>query len=160
MGRFGPVAQIGSSEDDEKPRYASLRNGQLIETISLEEVLELFKLPREIGDFEGKPLVVGLGKFGPYVKHDNKFYSLQKGVDDPLEISTERAIELISEKREGDKNRTISTFGEISVLNGRYGPYIAYKKKNYKIPRNTDPATLTEEDCLQLIEKGSRSKKK
>ncbi|MEE4115101.1 MAG: type I DNA topoisomerase [Marinilabiliaceae bacterium] len=160
MGRFGPVAQIGSSADDEKPRYASLRKGQLIETISLEEVLELFKLPREIGDFEGKPLVVGLGKFGPYVKHDNKFYSLQKGVDDPLEISTERAIELISEKREGDKNRTISTFGEISVLNGRYGPYIAYKKKNYKIPRNTDPATLTEEDCLQLIEKGSRSKKK
>lgn len=160
MGRFGPVAQIGSSEDDEKPRYASLRKGQLIETISLEEVLELFKLPREIGDFEGKPLVVGLGKFGPYVKHDNKFYSLQKGVDDPLEISTERAIELISEKREGDKNRTISTFGEISVLNGRYGPYISYKKKNYKIPRNTDPATLTEEDCLQLIEKGSRSKKK
>ena len=160
MGRFGPVAQIAGSSDDEKPRYASLRKGQLLETITLEEVIELFKLPREIGEYEGKALVIGLGKFGPYVKHDNKFFSLQKDVDDPLEISTERAIELITEKREGDKNRIINTFGEISVLNGRYGPYISYKKKNYKIPRNTDPATLTEDDCLQLIEKGSRSKKK
>jgi len=160
MGRFGPVAQIGEASDDSKPRYASLRKGQLIETISIEEVLELFKLPREIGEFEGLPMQVGIGRFGPYVKHDNKFFSLQKDVDDPLEIGNERAIEIIKAKREGDKNKHIHTFGEISVLNGRYGPYISYKKKNYRIPKKTDPATLTEEDCKKLIESGSGPKKK
>lgn len=159
MGRFGPVAQIGEVSEESKPRYASLRKGQLIETISIEEVLELFKLPREIGEYEEKPLTIGLGRFGPYVKHDNKFYSLEKDVDDPLEVTRERAIELVEAKREGDKKRVINTFGEIIVLNGRYGPYISYHKKNYKIPKKTDPGTLTEEDCMALIEKGSRSKK-
>lgn len=159
MGRFGPFAQLGEASDDNKPTYASLRKGQLIETITLEEVLELFKLPREIGEYDEKALTVGIGRFGPYVKHDNKFYSLQKDVDDPLEITRERAIELIKAKKEGDKKRIINTFGDISVLNGRYGPYISYHKKNYKIPKKTDPASLTEEDCLKLIEKGSGSKK-
>ncbi len=159
MGRFGPVAQIGEVSEESKPRYASLRKGQLIETILIEEVLELFKLPREIGEYEEKPLTIGLGRFGPYVKHDNKFYSLEKDVDDPLEVTRERAIGLIEAKREGDKKRIINTFGEITVLNGRYGPYISYHKKNYKIPKKTDPATLTEEDCMALIEKGSGSKK-
>ncbi len=159
MGRFGPFAQLGEASDDVKPKYASLRKGQLLETITIEEVLELFKLPREIGEYEEKTLTIGIGRFGPYVKHDNKFYSLQKDVDDPLEITRERAIELIEAKKEGDKKKVINTFGDISVLNGRYGPYISYHKKNYKIPKKTDPATLTEEDCLKLIEKGSGSKK-
>ena len=159
MGRFGPFAQIGEASEEDKPKYASLRKGQLLETITLEEVLELFKLPREIGEYEEKPLTVGVGRFGPYVKHDNKFYSLQKDIDDPLEITRERAVELIKEKREENKKKVIKTFGEISVLNGRYGPYISYQKKNYKIPKKTDPATLTEEDCMKLIEKGSGSKK-
>jgi DNA topoisomerase-1 len=159
MGRFGPFAQLGEASDDSKPKYASLRKDQLIETVTLEEVLELFKLPRDIGEYEGKTLNVGIGRFGPYVKHDNKFYSLQKDVDDPLEITRERAIELIDAKREGDKKRVINTFGDISILNGRYGPYISYRKKNYKIPKKTDPATLTEEECMKLIEKGSGSKK-
>ena len=160
MGRFGPFAQLGEGGDDtRKPVYASLRKGQLLETITLGEVLDLFKLPREIGEYEGKTLSVGIGRFGPYVKHDNKFFSLVKDVDDPLDITRERSIELIEAKREADKKKVINTFGEISVLNGRYGPYISYKKKNYKIPKKTDPATLTEEDCLKLIEKGTGSKK-
>ncbi len=160
MGRFGPVAQIGEASDESKPRYASLRKGQLIETITFEEVLELFKLPRDIGEFEESVMTVGVGRYGPYVKHDNKFYSLDKDIDDPHEIESKRAIEIINAKREVDKNKVINTFGEISVLNGRYGPYISYKKKNYKIPKKTDPATLSEEECKKLIETGPGPKKK
>ena len=160
IGRFGPMAQIGEVSDDSKPKYSSLLKGQLIETITLQEALDLFTLPREIGEFEDKILTVGLGRFGPYVKHDNKFFSLKKGTDDPHSITKDRAVELIKEKREGDKNKRINTFGEILVLNGRYGPYISYQKKNFKIPRNTDPSTLTEEECIKLIEKGAAKKKK
>jgi DNA topoisomerase-1 len=160
MGRFGPVAQIGEPSEDSKPRFASLLKGQLIETISLEEVLELFKLPRTIGEYEDNDLVIGVGRYGPYVKHKNKFYSLKEGTDDPLEIGSDRAIELIEEKRDADKKKVINTFGEILVLHGRYGPYITFEKKNYKIPRKTDPATLTEEDCKNIIEKAAGSKKK
>lgn len=160
IGRFGPVAQIGEASEDEKPRFASLLKDQLIETITLQEALELFRLPRIVGSYEGTDMTVGIGKFGPYVRHNNKFYSLKKGIDDPLEITEQRAIELIEEKREGDRNKTINSFGDILILNGRYGPYISFLKENYKIPRGTDPATLTEDDCKKIIEKGPGSSKK
>ncbi len=160
MGRYGPVAQMGEASDDKKPRFASLRKDQLLETISLEEVLELFKLPRSLGEFEGEEMVVNIGRYGPYVRHKNKFFSLKKG-DDPYEITADRAIELIKEKREADRKKEIKSFGDIMVLNGRYGPYISYKKKNYKIPKGTDPASLTEEECRKIIEnnKGTGRKK-
>ncbi len=153
IGRFGPIAQIGTSEEEEKPVFASLRKTQSIESISLEEALELFKLPRDLGAFEEKDMTVAVGRFGPYIRHDGKFYSIPK-TEDPLEISAERAIEIIEEKREADKNKVINIFGEnaeIQVLNGRYGPYIAFEKNNYKIPKKTDAATLTEEQCRELI---------
>ncbi|MFV0472231.1 MAG: type I DNA topoisomerase [Paludibacteraceae bacterium] len=164
IGRFGPLAQIGTAEDTEKPIFASLRTNQSIESITIEEALDLFKLPREIGEYEGKPMKVAIGRFGPYVMHNSAFYSLPKE-DDPLEISIERAIEIIELKRETDRNRIIGTFGnngEIQVLNGRYGPYIAFEKNNYKIPKNTDAKTLTEEQCRDLIktQEGTIKKKK
>ncbi len=153
IGRFGPIAQIGTSEEEEKPTFASLRKTQSIESITLEEALELFKLPREIGEFEGKDMTVAVGRFGPYIRHDAKFYSLPKS-EDPLEVTAERAVEIIEAKREADKNKVINVFGEngeIQVLNGRFGPYIAFEKNNYKIPKKTDAATLTEEQCRELI---------
>lgn len=153
IGRFGPIAQIGTSEEEEKPTFASLRKTQSIESITLEEALELFKLPREIGEFESKNMTVAVGRFGPYIRHDGKFYSLPKA-DDPLEITAERAVEIIEAKREADKNKVINIFGEngeIQVLNGRFGPYIAFEKNNYKIPKKTDATTLTEEQCRELI---------
>lgn len=160
MGRFGPVAQMGEASDDKKPRFASLRKGQLIETIGLDEALQLFKLPRSLGEFEGEEMQVGTGRYGPYIKHKDKFYSLKKGTDDPYDITAERAIELIEEKREADKKKEIRRYGDILVLNGRYGPYISYRKKNYKIPRGTDPESLTEDDCMKIIEKASGPGKK
>lgn len=153
IGKFGPIAQIGKSEEEEKPVFASLHRNQSIESITLEEALELFKLPREIGEFENKEMIAAIGRFGPYIRHDGKFYSLPK-TDDPLEISAERAVEIIEAKRESDKNKVIHIFGqngEIQVLNGRFGAYIAFEKNNYKIPKNTDVATLTEEQCRELI---------
>ena len=153
IGKFGPIAQIGKSEEEEKPVFASLHRNQSIENITLEEALELFKLPREIGEFENKEMIAAIGRFGPYIRHDGKFYSLPK-TDDPLEISAERAIEIIEAKRESDKNKVIHIFGqngEIQVLNGRFGAYIAFEKNNYKIPKNTDVATLTEEQCREII---------
>lgn len=163
MGRYGPIVQIGDQETEEKPRYASLLKGQHLETITLEEALYLFKLPRTIGQYKGKEMVVGIGRFGPYVRHDSKFYSLKKGIDDPYKITSERAIELILEKVENDKNRIIRTFEDepdLQVLNGRWGPYISYKKKNFKIPRNSDPSKLNKEECLKIINNPSLKKKK
>lgn len=163
MGRYGPIVQIGDQEKEEKPRYASLLKGQHLETITLEEALYLFKLPRTIGQYKGKEMVVGIGRFGPYVRHDSKFYSLKKGIDDPYKITSERAIELILEKVENDKNRIIRTFEDepdLQVLNGRWGPYISYKKKNFKIPRNSDPSKLNKEECLKIINNPSLKKKK
>ncbi|MCQ2233254.1 MAG: type I DNA topoisomerase [Paludibacteraceae bacterium] len=151
IGRFGPVAQIGTADDEEKPRFASLKKSMHLDSVTLEEVLDLFRLPREIGEFEGGVLTVAEGRFGPYVKHDGKFYSLKKE-DDPLTITAERAVELITAKRDEEKNRVIAVFGDIQVLNGRYGPYIAANGKNYKIPKGTDAKTLTEEDCKKLME--------
>ncbi len=162
MGRYGPIAQLGDSQEEEKPKFASLIKGQLIENITLKEALELFKLPRIIGTFEGKELLIGLGKFGPYVRHEGKFYSLKKGIDDPLTIKADRAIELIGEKREADQKRIIKTFAEdpdLLVLRGRYGPYISFQKKNYKIPRKMDPEKLGYSDCKEIIERHDKSEK-
>ena len=154
VGRFGPVAQIGDTESEEKPRFAGLRKNQSIETITLEEVLKLFEFPRILGEYEGKEVSVAVGRFGPYVKHNNTFFSMAK-TDNPNTIDIERAIELIDEKRQKDVENTILTFEndpDMRVLNGRFGPYISYKKKNYRIPKETDPKSLTYEDCLQLVE--------
>jgi DNA topoisomerase I len=163
IGRFGPLAQLGEvTEDGEKPQFASLRQGQHLETITIEEALELFKLPRTLGDFEGKTVTVAIGRFGPYVRHDSKFISLEKDVDDPYSIELDRAIILIETKREKDLNAVIKVFEqdhEVRLLNGRWGPYISFKKNNYKIPKSTDAAALTFEDCMKLIEKQPAPKK-
>jgi DNA topoisomerase-1 len=153
LGKYGPLAQIGTAEEEEKPVFASLRRDQSIESITYEEALDLFKLPRDAGEFEGKVMTVAIGRFGPYIRHDGAFYSLPK-TDDPMEVSAQRAIEIIEQKREIEKNRIIKTFGEndeIQVLNGRFGPYFTCDKINYKIPKGTDPASLTNERCLELI---------
>ena len=152
VGKYGPYAQIGDVEDEEKPKFASLLKGQLMETITFEEALELFKLPREVGSFEEQPLVVNIGKYGPYVKHDSKFYSLAP-TDDPMAVTEERLIDIIQEKRKQESNRIITEFAEnanAKVLNGRYGPYIAFEKRNLKIPKGTDPAAITYADVLRI----------
>ena len=154
MGKFGPMIQIGSSADEtKKPKYARLRAGQSIETITLEQAMELFKLPRTLGEFEGKEVKVSVGRFGPYVQHNSKFVSLKKE-QDPFEISLEEAIELIEAKRESDANKQILIFEDagIEVLNGRWGPYIKKGKDNYKIPKDKNAALLTLDDCLALIQ--------
>ncbi|WP_319500154.1 type I DNA topoisomerase [uncultured Draconibacterium sp.] len=170
IGRFGPLAQLGEvsqEEGAEKPQFSSLRTGQHIETITLEEALELFKLPRELGEYEGKKVTVAIGRFGPYVRHDNKFVSLGKE-DDPYSVQLDRAIELIEAKREKDRNAVVKIFeedAELQVLNGRWGPYIKHGKKNYKIPKTTKAEELTFEDCMKIIEtapepKSRRGRKK
>jgi DNA topoisomerase I len=159
MSKYGPVVQLGEASPGNKPRFANLRRDQLLETITLEESLVLFSLPRSLGEYEGSEMMVGTGKFGPYVRHDGKFYSLRKGVDDPYTITAERASELIVEKKEGEKKKVISDFNEIQVLNGRYGPYITMDKNNFRIPKGTDPQKLTKEECLKIIEKGGTKKK-
>jgi len=162
IGRFGPIAQIGEASDEEKPRFASLLKGQSLETITLEDALGLFRLPRHIGQFENEEVVIGVGKYGPYVRHNSKFFSIDS-TDDPYTIKVERAIEIIQEKRTVDLNRNIKQFDEepdLLILNGRYGPYISYKKKNYRIPKSRKPEELTLEDCREIIEKApSRTKK-
>lgn len=157
LGKFGAYVQIGENPDDnggERPKFASLRPGQFIESITLEDAMELFKMPRDMGLFEDKPVVVNIGRFGPYVLHDKKFVSIPKGTD-PYEIEPEQAIELIKAKRIADANRIIKTFPEnpdIQVLNGRFGPYIKAGKKNVKIPKDKVPAELTLEECVALAE--------
>lgn len=163
IGRFGPMVQIGAQEDDDK-KFASLRKNQSITTITLEEALELFKLPRTLGEFEGKEVSANIGRFGPYVRHDNKFASIPKdGDDDPMTIDLERAIELIKAKREADKKKFINEFDHdptIQVLNGRYGPYIKMGRKNFKIPKDQKPEALTKEDCLKIVEEQKKAPKK
>ena len=154
IGRYGPYVQIGDAEDEEKPKFASLLKGQLMETITMEDALELFKLPREVGFFEDQGLVVNIGKYGPYVKHDGKFYSLEK-TDDPMAVTTERLVEIIEAKRKLDSNRLIREYDEnpdAKVVNGRYGPYITFGKRNIKIPKDMEPADLTYADVLKLAE--------
>ena len=160
IGRFGPVAQIGDADDAEKPRFASLRKGQLIASITLEEALDLFTLPRTVGEFEEKEVVIGIGRFGPYVRHDGKFVSLGK-TDDPYTIELDRAVSLIRDKREKDAKakEPIRTYPEddgLQVLNGRYGPYIAWQGKNYRIPKGYVPAELTLEQCREIIAKSKK----
>jgi DNA topoisomerase I len=160
MGRFGPVAQIGDSGKDEKPRYASLSKNQLLETITLDEALNLFRLPRSLGEYEDGEMVVGIGKFGPYIRYKSKFFSLVKGVDDPYNLTVERAIEIILDKNESDKKKVLKDFGDIKLLNGRYGPYIVREKLNYRLPKGTDTEKLTKEDCVKIIENSDKTKKK
>ena len=153
IGRFGPMAQIGTAEDEEKPRFAQMKKGQSIETITLEEVLELFKLPRTLGEYEGKTVSVGIGRFGPYVLHNKVYVSLPKTMD-PMEITLEEAEQLILEKRTKEAERHIKKFAEepeLEILNGRYGPYIAYKGNNYKIPKDIVPQDLSLHSCMELI---------
>jgi DNA topoisomerase-1 len=159
MGRFGPVAQIGNSDDETKPRFASLSKSQLLETITMEEALNLFRLPRSLGMHEGEDMVVGIGKFGPYVRHKGKFYSLKKGVDDPYTLTIERALEIINEKNENEKKKVIRDFGDILVLNGRYGPYLTKDKQNFRLPKGADAEKLTKEDCIKIIEKSDKTRK-
>jgi DNA topoisomerase I len=159
MGRFGPVAQIGNPDNGNKPRFASLTKNQLLETITLDEALNLFRLPRSLGMHEGEDMVVGVGKFGPYIRFKGKFYSLKKGVDDPYTVTIERALKIISEKNESEKNKVIKDFGEIMVLNGRYGPYLTKDKQNYRLPKGTDAQKLTREECLEIIGKSDKTKK-
>lgn len=158
IGRFGPMAQIGEGET---VRYAGLLKGQLMETITLEEALGLFKFPRKIGQYEDKEVSVGIGRFGPYIKHNNIFVSLKKGEDDPGTITLETAIARIEEKRENDRNKLIKAFDNgVQILNGRFGPYISYNKANYKIPKTLKAEELTLEKCMELIEKEGSPKKK
>lgn len=161
IGRFGPIAQLGVAEGEEKPQYASLLKGQLIETITLDDALQLFELPRTVGEYEGKTVVAAIGRFGPYVRHDSKFVSLKKGIDDPYTVTIERAIELIEEKRKKDSEKEIKVFEKegVEVLNGRFGPYIAFEGNNYKIPKDVDPKKLTLDDCKQLIADQPKAKK-
>lgn len=162
IGRFGPVAQIGiakvDDKDGEKPRFATLLKGQSIETITLEEALKLFELPRTVGEFEGKPITAAVGRFGPFVVHDGKFTSIPKGLT-PVSITLEEAIDLILKKRQTDEQRFIKKFEEepeLEILKGRFGPYINYKGKNYRIPKSLgDPLELTLEDCRNLIEEAA-----
>lgn len=163
MGRYGAYVQLGESpesEEEAKPQYASLRKGQFIENITLDEALELFKLPRNVGELEGKVMTAAIGRFGPYIRHDGKFVSLPKE-QDPLTISESEAIELILAKRESDANKFIKTFDEdpeVQVLNGRFGPYIKFGKKNVKIPKDKAPESLTYEECKELAEKAPEKK--
>ena len=159
MGRFGPVAQIGEASNEEKPRFASLSKNQLLETITLEEALNLFRLPRSLGEYDGGEMVVGVGKFGPYIRFKSKFFSLKKGVDDPYTVTFDRAVEIILEKNESDKKKVIKDFGDIMLLNGRYGPYLVKEKLNYRLPKGTDAEKLTKEDCIKIIENSDKTKK-
>jgi DNA topoisomerase-1 len=162
IGRFGPFVQIGENDVEDKPLYASLRAGQSIETISLEEALELFKLPKRVGMFEDKDMTVAIGKFGPYIRHNSAFYSLPKDID-PLDVTEEQAIELILDKRKRDAERVIKTFDEapdVKILNGRWGPYIEFGKQNVKIPKGKDAQMLTYEDCKALADAEAKAPKK
>ncbi len=157
IGRFGPMVQLGETSTENKPRFATLKRGQSIETITLEEALELFKLPRDLGQYEDKKVVANIGRFGPYVQHAGKFVSIPKG-EDPLEITLERAVELIEAKRAADVASHIKNFApeepEMEILNGRFGPYIKYKGANYKLSKDlhTRAAELTLEECRKIVE--------
>jgi len=164
IGRFGPIAQLGETVENgenEKPQFASLRPGQHLETITLDDALELFKLPRDIGEFEDKKVSVSIGRFGPYIRHSDKFISLPK-TDDPYSIGLPRAIELIEAKRDKDSKAVIKEFGqnpEMKIMNGRWGPYISFKKENYKIKKGTKAEELSYEECLKIVEDTPKTKK-
>ena len=164
IGRFGPVVQIGSADDDDKPRFSQLPSDKSMETITIDEALELFKLPRNLGQFEGTDVVIGAGRFGPYVLHDKKYTSLPKE-EDPLTISLDAAINLIQKKRLQDAQRHLKTFEEdakMEVMNGRYGPYIAYDGKNYRMPKalHDKAAELTYDQCMDIVRNAPEPKRK
>lgn len=164
IGRYGPMVQIGTAEEEDKPLFATLPKDKSMASITLEEALELFKLPRTLGEYEGKAVVANTGRFGPYINHNKKFVSIPKG-EDPMEISLERAIELILSKREAEEKSHLKTFDEepeLEIRTGRFGPYIAYKGKNYKIPKTQADraAELTLEECRKIIETPVPSKAK
>jgi len=171
IGRYGAMVQIGDAEDEEKPRFASLRADQSITSITLEEALDLFKLPREVGEYEGEKVTASVGRYGPYLRHKNAFYSIkEEDGDDPLSINIERAKEVIEAKRKADKERIIKEFNEdpeMQLLNGRWGPYLKKGKKNFRLPKDVDAKNLTYDDCVKIIEeapakgkRSTRSKKK
>ena len=162
IGKFGPLAQIGSQDDEEKPTFASLRHGQMIETITLEEALELFKLPRDVGEYEEKKMTVAIGRFGPYVRHNNAFFSIPKDLD-PMEVTQEQAIEIIEEKRKKDREKIIRVFDEnpdAQIENGRWGPFIRFGKQNIKIPKGTEIENITYEDVVKWAEEAPQKKRK
>ena len=166
IGRFGPVVQIGSADDEEKPRFSQLPKDKSIETITLDEALELFKLPRILGDYEGSEISIGVGRFGPYVLHDKKYVSLPKG-EDPMTISLDAAIELIEEKRKQEKERHIKAFDEdpkLELLKGRYGPYLSYDGKNYHIDKKLQDRALAGDmeyaECMEIIKNAPEPKAK
>jgi DNA topoisomerase-1 len=162
VGRFGPMVQLGDTDSEEKPRFAGLRKNQSLDSITLQEALKLFDFPRTVGAYEGDDLTVAIGRFGPYIKHKNKFYSLKKE-DDPQSIDETRAIELIKEKQVIEKEKIIKTFPEdenVKVLNGRYGAYLVIKKQNFKIPKDIEPKSLTLEDCYKIAENPDNKPKK
>ena len=161
IGRFGPIVQIGSASDEEKPRFAQMKPGQTLETITLEEALGLFSLPRTLGELEGESVTIGAGRFGAYIKHGNAYVSLPK-THDPLTVTYEEAVELIEAKRKLEAEKVIKTFeedAELQVLNGRFGPYIAYKGANYKLSKNVVPSELTQQECYAIIKKQAESGK-
>jgi DNA topoisomerase-1 len=170
IGRYGTLIQIGETNTDEKPLFASMKKGQSIETITLEEALGLFALPRTLGKFEDKDITVSIGKFGPYVRHNSKFYSLGKN-DDPYEITEERCIEIIKSKREAEekKEEQKKNFpheigvmdGEVVVSNsGRFGPYLTYRGENFRLSKDVDPLKLTLEEAMKIIENPGKKKGK
>jgi len=160
IGKFGPIVQIGEVTDEDKPRFAGLQKGLSLSDITFDEAMGLFKFPRQLGEFEDKVVTVAIGRFGPYVRHNNKFFSLGKE-DKPGSIDLERALELIAAKRQKDIENTLKTFEEepeLIIMNGRFGPYISFQKKNYKIVKGTDPQSLSLADCLEIIEKAPKKK--
>jgi DNA topoisomerase-1 len=172
IGRFGPVVQIGEATDEEKPRFASLHKTQSVATITLEEALKLFELPRTVGEMEGKNVVAAIGRFGPYLRYDKLFVSIPKDMSAET-ITIDEAIVLIKKKQEAEANKLIKEFDNLAgvqILNGRFGPYIAFKPEgakkatNYKIPKGTEPASLTVEQVQEIMAKqdaaGAKKKKK
>jgi len=165
MGRYGPFVQIGTKDDEEKPKFAGLRPGQKMNEITMEEALELFKLPRKLGETgDGLPVSASVGRFGPYIRYGDKYVSMKE--DDPYTVELPRALELIEAKKIEDANRIIQDFEEqgIQVLNGRYGPYITDKTKNARVPKDREPKSLSLEECIELLAaapvRGRRGKKK
>ena len=161
IGRFGPIVQIGSASDEEKPRFAQMKPGQTLETITLEEALGLFSLPRILGSYEGETVTIGAGRFGPYIKHGAAYVTLPK-THDPLTVTIEEAQELIDAKKKAEAEKVIKNFTgeqELQVLNGRFGPYIAFQGNNYKLPKNVTPGELTLEECMEIVKKQQESGK-
>ena len=153
IGRYGPLVQMGSSDNENKPRFASLQRGQSIETLTLEEAVKLFDLPRDLGEFEGSKVTIGVGHYGPYVKHNGKYASIPSDMS-PTAISLEEAVEIIKAQRDAEAKKVLKTFDEepdLKVMNGRYGPYIVYKKQNVKIPKGKDAENLTLEECREIV---------